>query len=315
MSTTDNVRQVAVGDQLLRVAVRPRQPINTGTGHAPPAAGPTAGVVPLLLINGIGASLELLAPFVDALDPGIEVVSFDVPGVGGSPLPARPYRFGGLCRLIAQMLTTLGYDRADVLGISWGGGVAQHFAAFQRSQCRRLVLVSTGPGALMVPGKPTVLAKLLTRKRYTDPGYLDRIAPDLYGGSARGDPAGIAAALKGHNRVGPARGYAYQVAAGVGWTSVPFLPLLRQPTLIIAGDDDPIIPLVNARMMHRLIPQSRLHVFRGGHLGLVTEAAQLGPVVSEFLAAPLAARRETHDGSGPERRLLRAGGAAGRQRP
>ena len=53
--------------------------------------------MPLLLINGIGASLELLEPFVDALDPAIEVIRFDVPGVGGSPLPSRPYRFTGLC--------------------------------------------------------------------------------------------------------------------------------------------------------------------------------------------------------------------------
>jgi pimeloyl-ACP methyl ester carboxylesterase len=43
------------------------------------------------------------------------------------------------------------------------------------------------------------------------------------------------------------RGYLHQLAAGAGWTSLPFLPWLRQPTLILAGDDDPIIPLVNAR--------------------------------------------------------------------
>ena len=71
--------------------------------------------------------------------------------------------------------------------------------------------------------------------------------------------------------------------AGAGWTSVPFLPLLRQPTLIMSGDDDPIIPLVNARLMHRLIPHSQLHIFHGGHLGLVTEAPQLAPVVDCFL--------------------------------
>jgi pimeloyl-ACP methyl ester carboxylesterase len=65
---------------------------------------------------------------------------------------------------------------------------------------------------------------------------------------------------------------------------VPFLPLLRQPTLIMSGDDDPIIPLANARLMHRLIRHSQLHVFHGGHLSLVTEAPQLAPVVDRFLA-------------------------------
>jgi poly(3-hydroxyalkanoate) depolymerase len=184
------------------------------------------------------------------------------------------------------MLTELGYDRVDVLGISWGGAVAQHFAAFQRARCRRLVLVATATGSAMVPGRPSVLAHMVTPRRHLDRGYMRRIAGDIYGGSARADPAAIAAAMHDGNRVGPPRGYLYQLTAGAGWTSVPFLPWLRQPTLIVAGDDDPIIPLVNARLMRLLIPKSQLHVYHGGHLGLVSEAADLAPVVDDFLAAP-----------------------------
>jgi len=275
ISAAAEVRSVAVGRQLLRVAVRPGR-------H------PASGVqrVPLLLINGIGASLELLSPFVDELDPAVDVIRFDPPGVGGSDAPSGPYRFSGLCRLIARMLTELGYDRVDVLGISWGGGVAQHFAAVQRGRCRRLVLVATGAGSLMVPGRPSVLAHMVTPRRYLNRGYLERIAGDIYGGSARADPAAVAAAMHDRSRVGPSRGYLYQLAAGAGWTSVPFLPLLRQPTLIVSGDDDPLIPLANARLMRLLIPNSRLLVYHGGHLGLVTEAAELAPVVDDFLAAP-----------------------------
>ena len=285
MSTTDSrsktasLRTVAVGNQLVRVAVRrSRRALRT-----------RAAEVPLLLINGIGASLELLQPFVDQLDPALEVIRFDVPGVGGSPLPATPYRFTGLCRLISDLLAELGHDRADVLGISWGGAVAQHFAAFQRARCRKLVLVSTATGMIMVPARPSVLARMATPRRYTDRGYLATVAGDLYGGSARADPSLITATMNAHNRVGSQRGYLYQLTAGLGWTSVPFLPLLQQPTLIMSGDDDPIIPLANARMMHKLIPNSELHVFHGGHLALVTEAAQLAPVVSQFLAAPVSA--------------------------
>jgi poly(3-hydroxyalkanoate) depolymerase len=276
MSTTTEVRSVTVGGRLLRVAVRPGRP--NGVGDPPRC--------PLLLINGIGASLEVLEPFVSELDPAVEVIRFDVPGVGGSPAPAGPYRLTGLCRLIAGLLTELGYDRVDVLGISWGGGVAQHFAFAQRHKCRRLVLVSTGTGALMVPARPAVLARMVTPRRYTDRRYLEQVAGELYGGSARTDPTAIVAAMNAHNRVGSPRGYLYQLGAGAGWTSLPFLPLVRQRTLILSGDDDPIIPLANARLMHWLIPQSRLHVFHGGHLGLVTEAAQVAPVISEFLAAP-----------------------------
>jgi poly(3-hydroxyalkanoate) depolymerase len=275
MSSTVEVRSVAVGRQVLRVAVR---------AGLPPADGVQR--VPLLLINGIGASLELLQPFVDEIDPAVDVIRFDPPGVGGSDASPGPYRFTGLCRLIARMLTELGYDRVDVLGISWGGAVAQHFAAFYRSRCRRLVLVATATGSLMVPGKPSVLVHMVTPRRYLDRGYLRQVAGHIYGGSARADPTAVAAAMHAGNRVGPSRGYLYQLTAGAAWTSLPFLPLLRQPTLIVAGNDDPLIPLVNARLMRLLIPHSQLHVYHGGHLGLLTEAAELAPVVDGFLAAP-----------------------------
>ncbi len=286
MSTTDSLRVVAVGDQLLRTSIR-----RARSGLAVRRTGTRRlGRPPLLLLNGIGASLELLQPFVDEIDPAVEVIRFDVPGVGGSPLPALPYRFTGLCGLIAGMLTELGYNgEVDVLGISWGGGVAQHFAAVQRSRCRRLVLVSTATGALMVPAKPSVLAKMVTPRRYIDRGFLKQVAANIYGGSARTDPERVAAVMNTENRVGSARGYLYQLAAGAGWTSLPLLPRLRQPTLIVSGDDDPIIPLANARLMHWLIPDAQLHVFHGGHLGLVTEAAQLAPVIDKFLAEPIQA--------------------------
>ena len=103
-SARQTMRSIAVDGQQLRVCVRP--------------ADGAAGGVPLLLVNGIGASLELLQPFVDKLSPSLEVIRFDVPGVGGSPPPALPYRFTGLCRLIAGLLTALDHGQA--------GGAAPH---------------------------------------------------------------------------------------------------------------------------------------------------------------------------------------------
>lgn len=242
------VRTVVVGGQHLRVAVRPGDP----------------GRTPLVLANGIGASLELLQPFVDALDPSIEVVRFDVPGVGGSPLPTLPYRLPVLARLVARMLDQLGYPVIDLLGISWGGGLAQQFALCHRCRCRRLVLAATGTGTLMVPGRPKVLARMATPRRYLDPDYAEQVAGDVYGGTMRSDPARARALLHEGTRVGPARGYLYQLAAGAGWSSLPLLPFIRQPTLLLAGDDDPIVPLVNARIMRRLLPDAELHVYQIG---------------------------------------------------
>jgi poly(3-hydroxyalkanoate) depolymerase len=238
---------------------------------------------PLLLMNGIGANLELLQPFVNALDPAIEAIRFDVPGVGGSATPPVPLRFPALAWLVARMLDALGYERVDVLGISWGGALAQQFALHHPRRCRRLVLVSTGTGAIMVPGKPSLLAELATPRRYHDPEYMAEIAPEIYGGHI---DAALARELADKMRPGDSRGYLYQMLGSAGWTSILWLRCLRQRTLILAGDDDQLVPVVNAKIMHRLIPRSRLHIFHGGHLGLVLQAEGLAPIIGSFLAAP-----------------------------
>ena len=95
----------------------------------------TPGWPPLLLCNGIGASLELFQPFVDALDPQRPVIRFDMPGIGGSPAPVVPYHLATLPSLLGGLLDQLGYEQADVLGISWGGGLAQQFARAARTGC------------------------------------------------------------------------------------------------------------------------------------------------------------------------------------
>ena len=253
----------------LRVSVR------RGTDPSVPA---------LLLMNGIGATLEVLQPIVDALDRRRSVIRFDVPGIGGSPRPVVPYHLSTISPVVAGILTKLGFDDpVDVLGLSWGGGLAQHFAVQHRQRCRRLVLAATGTGSLMVPANPRVLARMLTPRRHHDAEYARSIAGEIYGGTMRSDPATAARVLRSASRVGPGRGYYYQLAASTGWTSLPFLKLIRQPTLLVAGDDDPIIPVINARVMARLIPDVRLHLYKGGHIALITEAEELAPVIEEFL--------------------------------
>src|SRR5215472_14375410 len=101
-------RIITVRSQHLRVHIRP----GDGTRR------------PLLLMNGIGTNLEALQPFVDALDPSLEVIRFDVPGAGDSPAPLIPYRLSVHAWIVARMLEQLDYARVDVLGISWGGLLA-----------------------------------------------------------------------------------------------------------------------------------------------------------------------------------------------
>lgn len=240
---------------------------------------------PLLLFNGIGANLELVFPFIAAL-PEREIVVFDMPGIGQSPMWLVPRRFGGIARLSARLLDRLGYPEVDVAGVSWGGAVAQQFARQYPRRCRRLILAATSTGAVMVPGRPRALMKMTTPRRYLSPQYMQQAAGDIYGGEVRSRPDLVAAHTA---RVIPPRfmGYVYQLVAGMGWTSIHWLHKLKQPTLIMAGADDPLVPLVNARILSMLIPNNRLYVVPGGgHLFMLHCLAEIAPVMREFLDAP-----------------------------
>ena len=241
---------------------------------------------PLLLINGIGANLELFDPFIEALDnvegQKIGTIRFDVPGIGKSPLPPHPLRLRGLTDLVADMLDALGHPVVDILGVSWGGGLAQQFAHQYPSRCRRLILVSTSPGGLSVPGKPSVLIKMLSPRRYLDPAYLVSIVSTLYGDAFRQNPD-LAQSHAQLIKASHPLGYFGQLLAAVGWTSLPWLHQIRQPTLILAGKDDVIVPPINARIMARLIPNATLHILNGGHLFMLTEKEQVASLVHAFL--------------------------------
>jgi poly(3-hydroxyalkanoate) depolymerase len=259
-------RQVTIDGQLLQVAVR-------HGGRSRP---------PLLLFNGIGANWELAKPFLEALTSTTAII-FDVPGVGGSPRPFLPYRPSTLARLAAALVAELGYAEIDVAGVSWGGGIAQQFAHQYPRLCRRLVLAATAPGFTMVPASPSVLWKMATPRRYTDKDYMNRIAADIYGGAFRSDPSLIgqhAGAMHGARNLG----YLYQLLALSGWTSLPWLWSLRQPTLVLMGRDDPLVPPINGHILAGLIPNAELQMIEDGHLFIVTRPAETAAVIEAFLA-------------------------------
>lgn len=258
----------------------PANPMRVRVGRKP---GNRKGV-PLLLFNGIGGNIELLAPLAERM-PEREIVIFDIPGVGQSDLPRWPYRLGGIARLAAKILDRFDIAEVDVLGVSWGGAAAQEFAYTCRNRCRRLILCATAAGVVMVPANPGVLWKMATPKRYMDAEYSRSISGDIYGGDFRTNPA-LATELFRHVKYKSKLGYYLQLLAASGWTSVHWLPGLRQPTLLMAGADDPLVPLVNARLMHKLIQHSELKVFDCGHMFLMTRADESVAAIREFLDRP-----------------------------
>jgi poly(3-hydroxyalkanoate) depolymerase len=236
--------------------------------------------LPLLLFNGIGASMELLQPFVDELH-ATTVIWYDVPGAGESQPPPFPWRPKHHVALAAELLDRLGFDRVNVLGISWGGMLAQQFARQFSARTERMVLAATSPGQLMVPAKLSVLLRMSNPLRYFAPDYMQSIAPIIYGGSLRTNKL-WAKEFASMMKPPSVKGYFFQILSLLGWSSLPWLHKLKQPTLVLAGDDDPLVPLVNAKIIAARIPDSRLRVVDCGHLFLLTRAKVLAPEIEGF---------------------------------
>ena len=238
--------------------------------------------LPVLFFNGIGANIEAVAPLAEALEDRGFII-FDMPGIGGSPEPTVPYNPFTMCWTTAQLLDQLRLNEVDVMGVSWGGAMAQHFTLQHPKRVRRLVLCATSAGMVMVPGKLSALSKMADPRRYVDAAFMQKHFRTLYGDGLGSSPDRVAhmARLKPPST----RGYMYQLLAMLGWTSAPALPFLKKPTLIMMGDEDAIVPLSNGRFLHSLIPNSELEIFEGGgHLFLLSHREQSVSCIRAFLA-------------------------------
>ena len=236
---------------------------------------------PLLFFNGIGANLEIAQTFADSFT-GRDIITFDMPGVGGSPDPTLPYRPSWVAKAAKQILLENGYDMVDVMGVSWGGGPAQQFAYQNADMTKRLVLCCTTTGVTMVPGNPMALSKMISPRRYIDKDFLAKNFETLYG------DATSAVGEFSINMIPPSiKGYLFQLAAMAGWSSLPFIRRIRARALVMAGDKDHIVPLINGRFLDMMLKRSRLHVFKGaGHLFMLTRREEMVHHLREFFGEP-----------------------------
>jgi poly(3-hydroxyalkanoate) depolymerase len=236
---------------------------------------------------GIGANMEMWQPLVSQLGDR-ELVAFDAPGAGGSSTARWPMTMSQHATLVRKLLDRLGFPRVDVLGVSWGGLLAQKLAIDVPDRVRRLVLAATMPGVTSVPGQPSTLWTMLTPKRYYSRSNFISVAPRLYGGRVRTDPEVVFMHAQQRLARPPSPGgYLAQIAATWTYSGFPALRRVRAPTLVLAGDDDPIVPLVNARLLARLIRGAEVHVIEnGGHLFLLDGTPGVGLLITEFLDRP-----------------------------
>jgi poly(3-hydroxyoctanoate) depolymerase len=252
---------------------------------------------PVLLIGGLWSQVQLWDSVLPLLE-GFTTIAFDPPGIGATGMPERPYTVRRLAAFSARVLDAVGVARAHVLGVSLGGVVAQQLARSFPDRVDRLVLVSTGYGAFGVPGRPGALLRFARPNAYGDLRALERDAGRIFGGRLRTEPSLV---HTWHLRP-PAdlRAWWFRLAGTVGWTSLPWLHHLPQRTLVVHGDDDPVVPLANGRALARRIPHARLHVVRGGgHLLLLDTAADVLPIINGFLTENGSRRTDDHQSRGP----------------
>lgn len=217
----------------------------------------------LLLLNGLTRPLESWNPTASAL-PGRTVISFDAPGVGGSPTPMLPMSIAMLAALATSVLDEAHVDTADVLGFSHGGAVAQQLAIDAPTRVRRLVLVSTSCGLGATLANQDALRSL--RPRADAPAW------------ARPD----------------ALGTLWHFLAISSWSSIPFLGAIRTPTLVVCGVHDRVVPPSNSTILARRIPGAQLVMLPAGHdLQRNGPAGLLVNAVEPFLAQ--APDRKVHE--------------------
>jgi pimeloyl-ACP methyl ester carboxylesterase len=241
---------------------------------------------PLLMLMGLGGNIEMWEPLRTALAQraGMTTVAFDVPGTGGSAPPLVPLPLPVVGLLTSRLLRSLELDEVDVVGLSWGGLLAQQLAVTAPRRVRRLVLACTNVGLGSIPGGWRALRTLATPGRYRSHQQLREAIVAFGSASSSTDDA-----MTAHNEARLARppsirGYYGQIAGVLGWSSLPWLPLIRQPTLVLCGDADPAVPVINGRVLAALLPHAELAVLPGGgHLVLFEQLDESVELLADFL--------------------------------
>jgi pimeloyl-ACP methyl ester carboxylesterase len=246
---------------------------------------------PLLLINGLGGTLEMLEALEQRLSATGHTIAVELPGGGHSPTPRRPLSIAAHARVIAALLDELGHEQVDVLGFSLGGTVAQQLAHDAPARVRRLALAATACGWGSVPGTLESLALISMPFRFH--------SRTLYEGTARLLGPADRELLQRLPALAEARlqhppsllGYAYQLTAGALWSSLPWLDSVTVPTLVLNGERDTLVPPANGVQLARLLPESRLHVLAGeGHLFVCDPESRALPLLADFFSSRTLAR-------------------------
>ncbi|MCU1459571.1 MAG: alpha/beta hydrolase fold protein [Actinomycetia bacterium] len=241
----------------------------------------------LLFVNGSGATLQNVAPLVDVYAGRFDLLAHDQRGLGRTSIPPGPYSMADYAEDAAALAAHIGWESYRVVGMSFGGMVAQELAVTYPDRIERLALLCTSPGGDggssypldTLVGKPAdEVAAIRTRimdTRFT-PEWLaehegDRMLIEMVTAEVEPRPADVL------------RGEALQLEARAGFDAFDRLPRISCPTLVTGGRYDGIAPLANSEAIAGQIPGAELRVYEGGHMFFVQDGRAF-PDILTFLS-------------------------------
>jgi 3-oxoadipate enol-lactonase len=244
---------------------------------------------PLLFVHGLAYDRRGWGPLPGLLADDFRVILFDNRGVGESDIPPGPYSIAEMAADAVAVLDAAGAGRANVLGVSLGGFIAQELALSHPERVHKLVLVSTAPGGPnMVPMPAETLEamgrfptmereaglRLMVENSMGERGVRERpeLVDEIYAYRLERAPS--------------VEAWRAQAIAGAAFDVYDRLPGIGAPTLVVQGGADVVIDPGNAELLAERIPGAQLHVVPDrGHMLVWEEGELLAPVVREFLRA------------------------------
>jgi len=245
---------------------------------------------PLVLIYGYAGDSGLWFRQLPVLSKKYRVIAFDNRGVGRSDKPDIPYTMAMMAGDIAGLLDTVGIDAAHIFGISMGGMIAQHFALDYPQRVISLILGCTFCGGVhSIQPKPESVAALFDferLKKMTPEEVVRQLIPFLFSQEFIEKNPGIVEQRVAKSLEYPLllHGFTRQAEVIAGHDTYELLPRIKSPTLVVAGDNDRLIPVENSRILASRIPEAELVILKGpGHEFFIEDADEANRIVLDFL--------------------------------
>jgi len=237
---------------------------------------------PLLLIQGLGYARWSWEPIVPALAERRCVLFFDNRGIGESDKPVGPYTARQMADDALQVLDEAGVERADVLGASLGGMIAQELAVAAPERVGKLVLCCTHPGVQHGLPMPQVTVDLFQEAATLEPEVaLRRFVENALGSGA---PAALVDDLTARRLANPPDPVGWQGQAAAGTTFLGVDGAIDKPTLLVTGTADNVVDPRNSDVLASRIFGARVERLDGlGHLFFWEDAERFVSIVEEFL--------------------------------